>query len=403
MSGELILVVHPEAEILDTLSRSLHAAGYKVMGAATSESALESIEGTRFFQPDALLTPIDTDHTSGSPLVERFRADAHGAQVPIVVLANGNSDARRHALRLGLNHVIQPPYDDEEVVLSTRLALEHHRDERLLSGSLAQMSPVELLQSAETNRRSGTIMLRHRGRVGTVWMRDGQVIDAEVDDGRRREEAVYAMACWDEGTFEANFGPVSIPQRIQRSTTGLLLEAMRRRDEADRETAAANPPSAALDDPPPQPSRPMLALHRGLTLLNLATSYAGDHLEQALIRRRLEAIRNRLVRDHGLLAHFRVNAGAQVYLADGAPSPESIDPRRLVEAIATWLRELFHELNHALPGHFPLARLGAISEAIRGDLSSLGFYRDLGLGDEDLESEDLESENMEAEYMETDR
>lgn len=378
MSGELILVVHPRDEVLDSLSETLHGAGFKVMSAASAQGAVESFAGSRFFMPDAVLTPIDADDPAGSPLIERVRSNPLAEQVPVVVLANGNPAERRHALRLGLNHVILPPYDGEEVVLSTRLALEQHRDERLLSGSLAQMSPVELLQSAELNRRSGTIVLKHRGKVATVWLREGRVVDAEVDDGRRREEAVYAMATWDEGTFEANFGPVSMPQRINSSTTSLLLEAMRRRDESVRDAAADSPPHAALDDPPPPPPRPLLVLHRSLTLLNMASSYAGDHLDLDLLRSRMQAVRDRLLPDHALLAAFRVNDRGQVHLEGDDPGLDRVSPDRVVQGTAAWVRELFHDLDHALPGRFPLSRLRAISEAVQDDLDRLGFYRELG-------------------------
>lgn len=381
MSGELILVVHPQDGVLDRISESLHGAGYKVMSAGAAQEAVERFGGSRFARPDAVLTPVDTEHPEGSPLLERLRDGATRRRLPVVVLADGDPEARRHALRLGLTHVVAAPFDDEEVVLSTRLALEQHRDDRLLSGSLAQMSPVELLQSAEVNRRGGTVVLKHRGRVGTVWLRDGQVIDAEIDDGRRREEAVYGMAAWDEGTFEANFGPVSVPRRITAGTTALLLESMRRLDEAGRggEVDDEQPPNAAMPDPPPPPPRRLLTLHRAVTLLNLAASYAAEHAEPRMVAERLETMRRRLARDHGVLTAFAVTGSAQVSVDGDAPGLSAAPPERLVAATAGWLKELFGELERALPGRFPLERLRGISAAVHGDLDELGFYRELGV------------------------
>jgi CheY-like chemotaxis protein len=359
----------------EALSESLHGAGFKVMDAESSPAAVDRLAGARYFRPDAVLTAIDHRDPAGSPLLAALTRQADRPPT-VVVLANGNLDDRRHALRLGFSHLVLPPYDGEEVVLTTRLALEQHRDEGALSGSLGQMSAAELLQSAEVNRRSGTVVLRQGGRRGTVWLRDGRVIDAEIDDGRRREEAVYDLALWDRGTFEASFGAVDAPQRITASTTSLLLEAMRLRDEAAREAA---PPHAALDDPPPPPPRRLLALHRALTLANLAASYACDHVDAGLLVRRMEKIQRRLAADHPVLTAFRLNHHGQVHVAADAPGLERIEARRVMQGVAAWLAELFAELDRALPGRFPLPKLKAISEAIQGDLSDLGFYRDLGL------------------------
>lgn len=252
------------------------------------------------------------------------------------------------------------------------------------SGSLEQLSAADLLQTAEATRRNGTITLRHGERAGTVWLREGRVIDAETHGGpsgaspRRGAEAVYEMAVWQEGTFEAEFTAAApaLPERVFQPTSALLLEAMRRRDEELRD---APPPHAALADPPPPPPRPALALHRGLTLLNVAVSYACDHAEPTLLERRLEDARRTLLPEHPALGLFAVRPGGAVALA-GAAGPlteESTGP--LVRAVARWLERFFAVMERALPGRFPLRRLRSITEAVQEDLGALGFYRELGL------------------------
>ncbi|HMB53884.1 MAG TPA: DUF4388 domain-containing protein, partial [Thermoanaerobaculia bacterium] len=362
----------------------LETAGYRVLGADTPRAAAIRLAAPNAPTPAVVLTPIDADHPSGTPLLDFLRARASEPPM-VVVLTNGDPAGRRHALRLGLSHLVQPPFDDEEVVLSTQLALDQRRDERRLSGSLAQMSPVDLLQTAEAGRRSGRIVLRHRGHHAEVTLRDGRVIDAEVDDGRRAEEAVYEIACWDDGSFEASFGPVEGVERITASTTSLLLEAMRRRDEAARDAnrEVETPPNAALEDPPPPPPRRLLALHRALTLLNTASSYANEHVVPTMLASRLEEIRHRLAGEWPPLDAFAVNERGQVVLTEDSDDHlQGFTAEQLVEAVAVWLAELFRQLERALPGRFPLTRLRAISESIQQDLSNLGFYRGLGLDPE---------------------
>ena len=248
-----------------------------------------------------------------------------------------------------------------------------------LSGSLGQLSLPDLLQTAEASRRSGVVLISHRDRNGTLWLRDGRVVDAEIDGSRRGREAVFEMAFWDEGTFEADFHPVAVPERIFEPTSALLLEAMRRRDEALRN---APPPHAAMPDPPPPPPRPLLAVHRALTLLNVAVSYATEHAEPELLARRLEQVRAELAAEHPVLAAFRVHGNGAVAAAggpawrDGGP-PEGVEA--LVRGTSLWLVRFFSVMESALPGRFPLRRLRLVTEAVQEDLASLGFYRELGL------------------------
>lgn len=259
----------------------------------------------------------------------------------------------------------------------TSLRAVPRQDLRPLSGSLEHLSIPDLLQTAEANRRSGRIGLFHRGRTGTLWMREGRVVDAEIAEGPRGREAVYEMAFWDAGTFEADFTPVDVQERIFDSTSALLLEAMRLRDEALR---GAAPPHAAIPDPPPPPPRPLLALHRGLTLLNVAAAWAADALEPELLARRLEETRCQALAGHPSLEIFAVTAGgAVISTRSEAEAAARMGSEALVRGVAVWLLLLLSVLERALPGRFSLPRLRSMTEAIQEDLASLGFYRELGL------------------------
>ena len=65
---------------------------------------------------------------------------------------------------------------------------------------------VDLLQTFEISKKSGTITFKSGSRLGHVWFEDGNVVDAEVG-ALRGEEAVYRMLVWNEADFEVEFGP----------------------------------------------------------------------------------------------------------------------------------------------------------------------------------------------------
>jgi hypothetical protein len=111
--------------------------------------------------------------------------------------------------------------------------------------------------------RPAPVVLLARDAEATLWMREGQLADARLDDGRSGTEALFEALGWTEGGFSVSFGPVSTPDRFEASTTGLLLQWSRLQDEASQA-----PPFAAIPDQPPLPPRDLMATHRALTLLN---------------------------------------------------------------------------------------------------------------------------------------
>ncbi|MFL6193772.1 MAG: DUF4388 domain-containing protein [Thermoanaerobaculia bacterium] len=245
-------------------------------------------------------------------------------------------------------------------------------DRTLLSGSLEQLSIPDLLQTAEASRRSGVIQVRNHRSNGTLWLRDGRVVDAEVAGGGFGADAVYDMAVWEEGSFEADFTAVAVADRIFQPTSALLLEAMRRRDESMRDLP---PPHAAIADPPPPPPPPLLAVHRGLMLLNVAASYASDHVEPRVLAHRLEGARRALALEHPALEAFVVSPVGAV---SAGPEATLAEAEVTVRALSRWLARFFATLENSLPGRFPLRKLRQITEAVQEDLDFLGFYRELG-------------------------
>jgi hypothetical protein len=96
------------------------------------------------------------------------------------------------------------------------------------------MAVVDLIQTIEISRKSGVIHFKHPdGKQGSIYFRNGKVIDAEL--GRLTgEEAVYRLLVWSDGEFEVEFKNVRRKDVIELSSQGLLMEGMRRVDEWGR-------------------------------------------------------------------------------------------------------------------------------------------------------------------------
>ncbi len=105
---------------------------------------------------------------------------------------------------------------------------------RGLIGRLDLISPVELIQAMNVNNQTGLLAVQGERTNASIYFIDGQVADVQLGD-RRGEEAFFEFLGWSRGTFRFQPGTRDIPRSIPGDTVGLLLEGMRRQDEA-RET-----------------------------------------------------------------------------------------------------------------------------------------------------------------------
>ena len=402
MSGELLYLVYPDDAVADELGDALQGAGFKVLGMRSDAEAEDVLNNFKYVLPDALLTPLDDPASDDAILFKLLAANPLMEQVPVVIFASGDTEQRRQALRMGLTNLVLPPYDPEEVILTTQLALAQHRDENRLFGSLAQLPVPDLLQTVEVGRRSGTIFLHHRGVTGCLWIRDGIIVHGEIDDGRQEEEAVYAMALWTDGTFEADFTQPPPADKIALAPSAMLLDAMRRIDEEKRGEAAAEAEGAELRERPgdegggptedqphrtvprsgaealrePQPSpertaREATAVHLSLVLLNLLATYAQGLLAPSLLQRRLEAARQALERQFPELRIFQVTPEGLVAVAFDVTVV--LTQEGLVEAVAAWVTEFLSVMERAIPHGFNHQQLTELTASLEDRIRDTGL------------------------------
>ena len=306
MKRDLAYVVHSDQVIAQRVSSALRSSNFEVSSMTTLEDAEYVIRKRRFDLPDAILTPLRDMESGDSILIRLLESNPLMEQIPLVVIANAGAEERRRALRLGLLGVVAPPYDDEEVTLTTKLAIDKHRHDQALFGTMSQLSVADLLQTAEVGRRSGTVSFQHDSEKAQLWLQDGLVINAEIQDGIEGIEAVYEIATWETGTFEADFGAVSVESKFSMSPSELLLEAMRRLDERRAASQDGFQESARLQ-----------TIDTAMAMLNIVASYASNHMEVDLVLSRLDAIRSGLAEETDQLKGIRLGPSGEISVAPG--------------------------------------------------------------------------------------
>ncbi|HXY40994.1 MAG TPA: DUF4388 domain-containing protein [Vicinamibacteria bacterium] len=97
-------------------------------------------------------------------------------------------------------------------------------------GSLAELQLPDIIQLVSVSGKTGVFHLVDGRRRGQIWLHEGRIVHAETEDSSA-EEAVYALAIWRTGEFRFEPGIAAPRHTIQKSNTGLLMEAARRLDE----------------------------------------------------------------------------------------------------------------------------------------------------------------------------
>lgn len=233
-----LLLVDGDAKSLRVMEVSLKKAGFQVTTAIHGKDALEKVQ---ISLPDLVLAETRMPEMDGFELCKVLKSDDRFRHIPYVFLTSQKAvESKVKGLETGAEDYLTKPIYIKEVVTRVRMILTKVEKERFekkeqragFSGNLSDMGVVDLVQTFEIGRKTGTIQILGE-RQGTVFFKEGRVIDAEL--GRLRgENAFYRMLNTFEGQFEVSFAPVERGERIEVSTQGLLMEGMRRLDEWGR-------------------------------------------------------------------------------------------------------------------------------------------------------------------------
>lgn len=106
------------------------------------------------------------------------------------------------------------------------------------SGKLSVMSLPTVIQVLSESGRSGTLTLEsYAGSKGQIGFSESRIFEARVGD-KVGEEAFYELLTWKNGDFWLDPKRVPTEDTIETGVMGLMLEGMRRLDEASRNGGA---------------------------------------------------------------------------------------------------------------------------------------------------------------------
>ena len=100
-------------------------------------------------------------------------------------------------------------------------------------GKLDKVSPAELVQAMNVNGQTGTLVVQSGQKSMAIYFHQGQIGDVVLGD-KHGEEAFYEFLTWAKGQFQFDATAKAVAPTSSMDTMGLLLEGMRRIDEATK-------------------------------------------------------------------------------------------------------------------------------------------------------------------------
>ncbi|HUI52035.1 MAG TPA: response regulator [Terriglobales bacterium] len=242
-----LLLADDNPLIRELVSKSLEPFCEVLIAADGADALLKVIDEP----PDVILCDYKMPGLDGRQLFEKLRGRESTRHIPFLFMASRTDiEEKLRPLVDGVEDFIAKPFLAKDLVRSAKKIVDRLHLEKLqkrasrpgvIQGRLEEMSMIDLLQSLEMGQKSCRLVVQKGGETGELYFASGQCRDAKIG-GLNGDDAVYKVLLWTEGEFEIDFNAASASTNTTttRSTTGLLMEAMRLMDEANRDAVPSN-------------------------------------------------------------------------------------------------------------------------------------------------------------------
>ncbi|MBL8149713.1 MAG: response regulator [Blastocatellia bacterium] len=230
---QTVMVVDDEPGIRELLGELLSEFECHVINCIDGEDAIGQLQKTR---PSFIISDVMMPRRNGYELFEYIRKQESLNDIPFIFLtARGDIDEKLKALEQGVEDYWSKPFDVEEILIRIKRVLQKVRIAGDVRGKLSEIPLPDLLQTLSSGNKSGTLHLSHGGRAGVIYLDQGKVIDAEFED-LVGKWAIYSLINWfaNGGSFNFHSQKIDRTVMIKQTIQGILLEAVRRRDEEQR-------------------------------------------------------------------------------------------------------------------------------------------------------------------------
>lgn len=226
-----VLVVDDEVKWLRIVALYLRGQGYEVMTALSGQEAIHKVQQDR---PDVVIADISMPGMDGYELCRTLRREATTRTIPFIFLTGRVDDTDRlRARKIGADDYLTKPCPLERLAQCVDTLMDRIDQAKMIplgqlgpSGKIEDVDLLDLIQTLELDQRTGALVLSHGERTGTLYFRDGIIVDADIRSPKR-EEPLFVLLGWKTGRYL--FLPDALPDQmpITASLANLLLQDLR--------------------------------------------------------------------------------------------------------------------------------------------------------------------------------
>jgi hypothetical protein len=200
------------------------------------EAAKSTIE---LIIPDYLIL-IDKSVQSMLDILNSLFENETVKSMPVICFLSTDDWAQRNKLwQLGVNDIVQLPISRDELTLQFEKFIENISDitfdqeEAGMHGKLEDYNLLDLIQTLESSKKTGVLVLYRARDEGKIWISDGNIHDAMYRNFKPIP-AIQKMVSWSDGDFLISFVDEKYEKIIEEDNQQILLDAIQYIDQRNK-------------------------------------------------------------------------------------------------------------------------------------------------------------------------
>jgi len=243
-----ILLIDSNVYFAKRLGDALKREGFEIISSTQAAFALTTLE---YDLPTAILCATNLREMGALEIARIIRADAKNAALPIVALGDGSQRALMEAFQAGCDDYVdrhQAPAviaaHVKQIIVSKTQGFQPTQmlaqSDTSLSGSLTHHDLPGVMQMLGHAHQTGALHINAGETDAVLFFDAGEVTHAECGNLFGDEAVIHILkSCVNggEGVYKFTYGTSSTQRTVLRSSTDLMLDAMREYDEGTRDMA----------------------------------------------------------------------------------------------------------------------------------------------------------------------
>jgi len=212
-------------------------------GTLTSFEYADSIESARstidLIIPDYLIV-IEKSVRAAIEILNALFENETIKNIPVICFLSTDQWSQRNKLwQLGVKDIIQLPISRDELKLQLETFIDDiskitfDQEEAGMHGKLEDYNLLDLIQTLETSKKTGVLVLYRARDEGKIWFYEGNIHDAKFRNFHPIP-AIQKMISWSDGDFLISFVDEKYEKLIEEDNQKILLDSIQYIDQRNK-------------------------------------------------------------------------------------------------------------------------------------------------------------------------